>query len=406
VELQPNSPVFRSNLIYALHYRPRSTPASLREAAEQWDRHFGAAARGYAHTPAREGRKRIGYIGAFFRQHCQSLFLTPLLSYHDHDRYEIFCYSDDTHADEITSRLRGYSDQWRNIAGKSAPEIAALISADEVDVLVDLGLHTAQNYLPVFTLRPAPRQVSWLGYPGTTGLAAMDERLTDPFLDPPREHELDYTEKSIRLPHTFWCYDPIALTGNIVPLGERSTTTPITFGCLNNFCKVNEDVLELWRRILAEVPDSHFTLMAPRGCARERILTRLGVTANRVTFVDFAPRETYLQRYQTIDVCLDTYPYNGHTTSLDALWMGVPVVTLCGPTAVSRAGYSFLANLGLAELVAPTAAEFVDVAVGLARDRERLRQIQTDLRSKMEKSPLMNAKQFARDFEAALFDGS
>ncbi|HEY9153774.1 MAG TPA: tetratricopeptide repeat protein, partial [Opitutaceae bacterium] len=352
VQLQPDNPAFLSNLIYALHYHPESTPASLRAIAETWGQRFNASATAPASVATATGRKRIGYIGAFFRVHCQSLFLVPLLSHHHRDRYEIFCYSDDRRSDAVTSRLRGYSDHWQNIAGKSTTEIAAMISADQLDMLIDLGLHTAQNYLPVFALRPAPRQVSWLGYPGTTGLAAMSERLSDPFLDPPGEHDGDYTETTLRLPHTFWCYDPIALTGNSIPLGHRSDETPITLGCLNNFCKVNDQVLALWRRVLDAIPNSRFVLMAPRGSARTRVREQLGLNENHIEFFEFAPRDRYLERYQSIDLCLDTYPYNGHTTSLDALWMGVPVVTLCGKTAVSRAGYSLLANLDLTELVA------------------------------------------------------
>jgi len=348
-------------------------------------------------------RRRIGYIGAFFRRHCQSLFLTPLLAHHDRTQFEIFCYSDDSLADEVTLRVREYVDHWRDIAGQTTSEITERIRGDGLDVLVDLGLHTAQNYLPVFSRRPARRQISWLGYPGTTGLSTIESRLTDPYLDPIGQNDSAYTEKSLRLPHTFWCYDPIALTGKSIPLPARDYEPVITFGCLNNFCKVNDEVLVLWSQILAEVPHSRLVLMAPRGQARSRVRSRLNIEESRLTFVEFAPRETYLERYRSIDLCLDTYPYNGHTTSLDALWMGVPIVTLCGQTAVSRAGYSLLANLGLSALTAFSPDDFVRIAVELARDRSGLAELHQTLRARVEKSPLMDAVQFARDFENTLF---
>ena len=418
VELQPANLVFRSNLIYALHYDSEATPQSLRAEAEAWAHHCPTLPATESHSPAREGhtqntsqykapstasrRLRIGYISPYFREHCQSLFLAPLLKHHDHARFDVFCYSDDSREDRITSQLRGYAEHWRNIANRAATEIASQIRSDQIDVLIDLGLHTAQNYLPVFVLRPAPRQISWLGYPGTTGLSVIDARLTDPFLDPLGEHHEYATERPIRLPHTFWCYDPSALSLVAPPPRTPIERDEITFGCLNNFCKVNSGVLASWARVLAAVPHSRLILMAPRGSARERVLRELHVAPDRVTFVEFTRRAEYLERYREIDLCLDTYPYNGHTTSLDALWMGVPLVTRYGDKTVSRAGYSFLANLNLVDLATVSDDQFVHSAIALAHDRPRLTSLHATLRARMENSPLMNAPEFARNFEQAM----
>jgi predicted O-linked N-acetylglucosamine transferase (SPINDLY family) len=251
-----------------------------------------------------------------------------------------------------------------------------------------------------FARKPAPVQVAWLAYPATTGLEAMDYRLTDPYLDPPGTKDQFYSEKSIRLPNTFWCYDPLtsAPVANPLPADRNGH---ITFGCLNDYRKVNDGVLKLWARVLNAVPDSKLLLLCPQGSPRQRAMNSLGVAPGRVEFLDRIPRARYLQYYHRIDVGLDTYPYNGHTTSLDGLWMGVPTVTMCGETAVSRAGFSQLSNLGLSELAASDEEQFVDIAARLGKDVARLRELRSSLRERMMRSPLMDAQRFARDMEQA-----
>ncbi len=231
----------------------------------------------------------------------------------------------------------------------------------------------------------------------------MGYRLTDPYLDPPGLFEEYYAEKTYRLPHTFWCYDP-AYVGPSVNRLPAHDNGYITFGCLNNFCKVNDGVLELWAPVLRAVPQARLHLLAQEGSHRERtraFLSGHGISGERIEFFSRRPRAEYLALNHQIDIGLDTVPYNGHVTSMDTLWMGVPVVTLVGPTVVGRAGLSQLSNLGLTELAASTPEEFTRIAVGLASDLPRLTELRGSLRGRMKHSPLMDAAGFTRDVEEA-----
>jgi protein O-GlcNAc transferase len=261
----------------------------------------------------------------------------------------------------------------------------------------------AGSRLPAFARQPAPVQVTYGGYPSGTGLHSMDYRLTDPYLDPPGESDSWYVEKSVRLPDSFWCYAPDGPHPdvNALPSDEAGI---ITFGCLNNFIKVNDGVLRLWAKVLANVDRSRLLLLAPEGWARRRTLEVLQshrVSSDRVEFVAHQPRDEYLKTYHRIDIGLDTFPYNGHTTSLDAFWMGVPVVTLVGQTAVGRAGWSQLWNLGLTDLAALNETQFVEIATSLAAAPARLRSLRQNLRPRMTQSPLTDPRRFARNLEAA-----
>ena len=402
IALQPGNPRLDSNRIFALHYGPADDPAVLLGAAQEWGRRFAdplAVAVRDGERPS--GRRlRIGYLSAYFREHCQALFTVPLLAHHDHAAFEIFCYSDVTAPDAFTGRLRAGADVWRDTARLGDAEVAALIRSDQIDVLVDLTIHMAHDRLLVFARKPAPVQVTWLGYPGTSGLKAMDWRLTDAWLDPTAAADACYVERSHRLDGSFWCYDPLTDQPPVNPLPALAGG-PFTFGCLNNYCKVTDLTLELWTQVLQAVPGSRLLMLAPRGSARERVRERLGVAAGLVDFAAYQPRAAYLELYHQIDLGLDTFPYNGHTTSLDSLWMGVPVVSRTGRTAVSRAGLSLLANLGLGELATPSPAEFVRIATTLAGDPGRLAALRGGLRGRMEKSPLMNAARFTRNLEQA-----
>jgi predicted O-linked N-acetylglucosamine transferase (SPINDLY family) len=259
------------------------------------------------------------------------------------------------------------------------------------------------NRLLVFARKPAPIQVCWLAYPGSTGLSAIDYRLTDPYLDPPGLFERFYSEETVRLPDCFWCYDPLSTEPeiNALPAMEKGF---ITFGNLNHPHKVNDPVIGLWVRAMRAVERSQMVLLAPHESALPQILEafeREGVDRKRVSFVEFQPHMLYMRHYQEIDIVLDTVPCNGHTTSLDALWMGVPVVTLTGPTVVGRGGLSILQNLKLPELIAANPDAFVEIAVGLARDLNRLSNLRSTLRDRMRQSPLMDAPRFASNIEAA-----
>jgi len=245
-------------------------------------------------------------------------------------------------------------------------------------------------------------QVSWLGYPGSTGLAAIDYRFSDPYLET-EESSGDSTERTILLPDSFWCYQPLEAN---VPVNSPPALANgfVTFGCLNNFCKINEPMLDLWAKLLKDVKDSRLLLLAHPGSHRQRTLHRFasqGIDPHRVEFFAPQPRLNYLKLYHRIDVGLDSFPYNGHTTSLDSLWMGVPVVTLVGQTPVSRAGWCQTSNLGLRELAARTPEQYLQIAASLARDPACLEELRRTLRARMERSPLMDAAKFAAGVEAA-----
>jgi predicted O-linked N-acetylglucosamine transferase (SPINDLY family) len=329
--------------------------------------------------------------------------MVPLLENHDHSALEIFCYSDVRSPDVLTEALRASSDVWRETWSLDDPQLADLIREDRIDVLVDLTLHMALNRLLVFARKPAPVQVTYLGYVSTTGLETMDYRLTDPYLDAPGRGDEHYTERSIRLPETYWCYRPGIQTPDASPLPALAAGH-ITFGCLNNFCKATEPTLEAWCRLLHAVPNSRLILHSSQGSHRERITSFLSerrLDPARVQLVAFLPGYKYFEQYQQIDIALDPFPYGGGTTTCDALWMGVPVVTFAGETGVSRGGLSLLSNLQLPELAAHTAEEYVRIAAELARDLNRLKTLRAELRQKMQQSPIMDAPRFARNVEAA-----
>jgi predicted O-linked N-acetylglucosamine transferase (SPINDLY family) len=330
--------------------------------------------------------------------------MLPLLRRHDHARHEIVCYSDTQMPDYMTDEIRSHTDRWNHTAGLADDELADLIRAQSVDVLVDLTLHMAHNRLLSFARKPAPVQVTWLGYAGTTGLDAMDYRLTDPHLDPPGRNDEHYYERSVYLPQSYWCYEAPGCAPSVEPLPALEAGY-VTFGCLNNFCKVSNQTLAMWVRLLQSVPDSRMILHAHMGSHRvrfNRMLAAEGIDPYRIIFMGVKPLREYLDTYaQAIDIALDPFPYNGGTTTCDALWMGVPVVTLAGQRAVSRAGVSLLNNVGLPELIAQSPEQYVALARDLARDLPRLSQLRAELRPRMRNSPLMDATRFARDIESA-----
>jgi protein O-GlcNAc transferase len=407
VELKPSDWISHSNLVYSIYYSSEYDGAAilqenLRFAALHATK-LGQDAQPHRNVPDAERRLRIGYVGSDFRDHCQSFFTLPLFANHDHERFEIYCYSNVARPDAITERNKALVDRWQSIVTLTDAEFAQRIRDDEVDIVVDLTMHMSNGRLLALARRPAPVQVTYLAYPGTTGLSAIDYRLTDPFLDPPGDSDLNYAEKSIRLPETFWCYDPLT-DGPSVQTLPALHKGYVTFGCLNNFCKVTDRALDLWGQVLRALPQSRMILLCPEGAQREKLLEsfrRREVHPGRIELVVYQPREKYLETYHRIDLGLDTIPYNGHTTSLDSFWMGVPVVTRVGRTAVGRGGWSQLSNLGLEELAAWRDEDFMKMAVDLAGDLDRLARLRTELREKMRNSPLMNGARFARDVETA-----
>jgi protein O-GlcNAc transferase len=408
LELKPDFADAHSNLLYTLMFCPGYDAAAIFEEHRRWnDQHAAPLAKeirphGNERSPGR--RLRVGYVSPNFRDQAEAFFTVPLLSAHDHQQFEIFCYSAVASPDALTARLRGCADVWRDIAAMTDEQAAELIRADAIDVLVDLTMHMGpRNHLLVFARKPAPVQMCWLAYQGTTGLATMDYRLTDQHIDPIGLDDRFYAEESIRLADSFWCYDPLTTEPSVGPLPALARNH-ITFGSLNNFCKVNAEVLRLWARVLRAVDGSRLLLLAADGPHRQRaleIVEQAGVAPERVAFAGKQPRPRYLELYHQIDIGLDTFPYNGQTTTLDAFWLGVPVITIVGQTAVARSGASLLRCVGLPELVAATPDQFVRIAIELADDLLRLGQLRAALRDRLRNSRLMDAPRFARAVESA-----
>jgi protein O-GlcNAc transferase len=409
IEIDPGCEVAHSNLAFALIFHTDDGYELLRERqryAAQFDAPFlSQPAPHYDNDRARGRRLRVGYVSPDFRDHCQSMFMLPLLRHHDHEVVEVFCYASIKEPDSVTKELAQFADVWRDVHKLSDEQLAQLVREDRIDVLMDLTMHMSTGRRQLFARRPAPVQIAWLAYPGTTGTAAIGYRLTDPWLDPRETRHLDdrYSEKSLRLPDTFWCYESLVKDVDVSPPPVLRNGY-ITFGCLNNPCKLTDRTFALWAQTMLRVDQSRLMLLAAPGGVRDRISEKfaaLGIDPARIAFTGYRPRGEYLRAYGEIDIVLDIFPYNGHTTSLDALWMGVPVVSLTGTSPGSRAGYSLLSNLGLQELASGTEEGFIRAAIDLASDIPRLTALRGDLRPRMERSPLMDGARFARGVEDA-----
>ncbi len=409
VTLCPEVAEVHSNWLYSLHFLPGVDAASLLREHRVWNERHGAPPRllrpALAPDRSPNRRLRIGYVSADFYHHVAGCNLLPLFRAHDHAAFEIYCYSNTVKEDGVTEELRARSDHWRSIIGLSDDAAADLIRKDGIDVLVDLGLHTRRNRLLTFARKPTPVQVTYLGYCSTSGLETMDFRLSDPYLDPPETDLFVYSEETIRLPRCYWCYEPGA---EEVPAAAGPPPSQacgfITFGCLNNFAKVSKAALDLWSEILRALPNSQLALHAPEGSSWQRVgdlFAQAGVDPARIRLHGRLPRAAYMELWGRVDIGLDPFPYGGGISTCDGLWMGAPIVTLSGKTAVGRAGRTILSNIGLPELVAFDERQYVEIALGLANDPDRLAALRAGLRERMEKSPLRDAAGFARDVEDA-----
>lgn len=353
---------------------------------------------------------RIGYVSGDFHTHSVSYFMESILRYHDHNNFKVFCYSFGPMNDDTTGRLKSLASRWHDVSKESPAWLAERIKGDGIHVLVDLTGHTADNRLGVFAARSAPVQVSWLGYPNTTGLDSMDYYITDNACDPVGMTEHLYSEKLWRLPRVFSCYLP-PVEFPAVTLSPFKANGYITFGSFNNFAKVTSEQISLWARILRRVPGSRLYLKSMAlgdNSVRHHVLSRFaaeGVDAERIVMrvVTATPLE-HLQEYSKVDIAFDTFPYHGTTTTCEALWMGTPVITLCGETHVSRVGVSLLQTVGCPELIARTADDYVEKAVELAFDSGRLEYLREELRGMMALSALMDWPGVTRELEEA-FEG-
>jgi protein O-GlcNAc transferase len=407
IQMKPDYVGAHSNLIFAFHFHPSHDASSIAREHERWNRQFSDPLRQYRqpHANSRnpERRLRVGYVSPDFRDHVVGRYALPLLERHDREGFDILCYSGVARPDWMTERLRALASGWRNTVGLPDARLAEMIREDGVDILVDLTMHAADNRLPVFARQPAPVQVTWLAYPGSTGLSSIGYRLTDAHMDPPGQESAWSVEEPVRLPDCWCCYEPVGDAPEINALPALSAKG-VTFGSLNNFAKVHEGVLALWVRVLEAVKGSRLLMLCPKGRARERVRALFGargIGVDRLDLVGLLPREEYLRLYQRIDIGLDPFPYNGMTTTCDALWMGVPVLTLPGQMPASKAGLSLLSSVGLGEWAATSEEDHVQMAVELAGNLRRLAELRATLRARMRASPLMDAPRFARNVEAA-----
>lgn len=348
---------------------------------------------------------KIGYISSDFRQHSVMHFISTTIVSHNKKDFEVYCYSDVLTEDGVTKGIRCFSDKWRDICEMDDGEVEKLIRKDDIDVLIDLNGHSGRNRLNVFARKPAPVQITWIGYPNTTGLRNMDYRITDAYVDPEGFIDQYYSEKLIRMPETFLCYAARECpeVTKVIPYFKNNK---ITFGCFNNMAKITEGIIKLWCDILKKVDNSILVLKNTAFLDEDIINTvkerffRYEIKEEQLNFIkrDIDTKE-HISRYNYIDIALDTYPYNGTTTTCEAMYMGVPVISLAGKNHASRVGVSLLTNVGLEELIAYNVDEYVQKAVDLACDIERLEKIKLNLRDNMKRSSLMQGDNFTKELE-------
>ena len=418
ISLEVENAMMNSNYVFALNYGGQPDLTAIFQEHKKFGEKFESfvprmyvnplqvKASASAFTNSKR-RLRIGYVSPDFNDHAVGKFIEPVLAAHDTNKFEVFCYYNKPRVDEATKRMQSVVANWRMTADMSDDELARMIQADAIDILVDLSGHTGLNRLLVFARKPSPIQVTWIGYPNTTGLSTMDYRITDAFADPIGATEALHTEKLVRMPECFSCFKPPSNAPHVSALPAVARGT-ITFGSFNNFAKITPEVMRVWIAILARVPGSRLVLK--NWCLdNDRMKTfmldafvRYGATPGQVEL--WNPNTSnvdHLNCYNSIDIGLDPFPYNGTTTTCDALWMGVPVITLAGVSHVGRVGVSQMSNLGLQELIAHDTDHYVDIAVALANDVPRLAALRGAMRVRMSASPLMDAPRLTKNLEAA-----
>jgi predicted O-linked N-acetylglucosamine transferase (SPINDLY family) len=405
VDARPGHAGYHSNLLLSLHYLDDFTPEQIFQAHLDWaarhaDPAHVAIASNTKSTASRQ-RIRIGYVSPNFCSHSVAYFIEPVLAAHDRSSVEIFCYSNLARPDAVTARLKTHADHWRDIYNQPDDDVAQTIRRDGIDILVDLAGHTAENRMTLFAQKPAPVQVTWLGYPDTTGLAAVDYRITDAIADPNGVADQLHTEKLIRIDGGCWVYQPPA---DAPPVAQPPAVMNgfITFGSFNNLPKVTSKVLETWARILCAVPGSRLLIKAMGLSCKQgketilRGLTAFGIDPGRIELLPWAPViASHLELYNHIDIALDTFPYNGTTTTCEALWMGVPVISFAGKTHASRVGASLLTHGGFPEFLAVDLEGYVQKCIEFSSDIPQLSILRKELRSRFSASPVFNPQRLA-----------
>lgn len=410
VKLMPDFPEAQSNLLLTLHYSAEKTPEEIAEAHFEVGRRYAAKAgtpAPHENAPEPDRRLRVGYVSADLRTHPVAFFMEPVLAHHDKSALEVFVYAEHGKDDATTERLRPMADHWRSIRGITDAQADTLIRADEIDILVDLAGHTANNRMTLFARMPAPVQITWLGYPDTTGLPAMDYRITDAVSDPEGETERWHSEALLRLPDGFLCYRPPPDCPAPAP-APAAEPGAVTFASFNNPAKISPKVVALWARVLTALPKARLVMKAkPFADAGPRawftkLFAKHGVDAGRIEFVGrLDSLGEHLDYYRHIDIALDSFPYNGTTITCEAFYMGVPVVIREGRMHVARVGASIASTIGAGALVAADDDAYVGIATRLANDLDELRDWRGGLRERMTNSPLMDAAGFTAKLEAA-----
>ena len=407
----PDDPYPCAAGLLGINAHPTLSDASLLNLHLEWARRLRAQSpapdRSWPNDPDPERRLKIGYMSPDLRAHSVAYFMEPLLAAHDKSAVEVVVYDSAPSTDNISLHIRQTVDHWRRIVGAGDDRVAELIREDRIDILVDLAAHTADSRVDIFARHPAPVQVTYLGYPNTTGLSEIEYRLTDAFADPVGVSDRYHVEKLVRLPSGFLCFNPPAPHPSPGPL-PAGTDGPITFASFNAVHKVTESAIRLWSRAMMAVPGSTLLMKAAGSSdtqTRERLLDRFAaesVVADRIRFAERTERYVeHLEMYSGCDIAFDTFPYNGATTTCEALWMGVPVLTLAGTRHAARVSLSILSQVGLTEFAGDTPDEFVRIAATLAADRRRLADLRATLRDRMRASSLMDAKRHAREIESA-----
>ena len=351
---------------------------------------------------------RVGFVSGDLRNHPIGYFLESILSSIDPSTIELIAYTTTPTVDDLSERIQPFFSMWKPIYGQTDEAAATLIHADGIHVLLDLSGHTAGNRLPMFGYKPSPVQASWLGYFATTGLNEMDYLIGDPYVTPPKDDD-QFTEKVWRLPETRWCFTP-PNTDVGVSVPPALNNGYVTFGCFNNATKVNDKVVELWAKVLDAIPNSRLLFKAKQfddQLVRESTIQRFaaqGVNSNRISLEGQEDRQKYFEAYNKIDITLDPFPFTGGTTSVESLWMGVPLVTLAGHSLVARQGVGVLMNAGLSDWIAENGEEYVAKVVLFASDLDKLASLRAGLRSQVLASPLFDAPRFARNIENALWE--
>lgn len=409
LQLWPDYVQARSNLLLCEQARPGVTLAGLAAAHAEWDRRHGLPLRP-AQPPVRdrnpERRLRLGFVSADFGRHPVGWFLVGVLEQLQHHDCDVVCYCDRGETDDLTARCAAAVGTWRRVEHLSDAALAEQIQADAIDLLVDLSGRVGKNRLLTFARKPAPIQLAWIGYPGTTGLSAMDYLVADRYEVPP-EAEPHYREKILRLPDGYVCYTPPADAPAVGPLPAVANGY-VTFGCFNHVAKISRLVFPVWAEILRRVPGSRLMLKTrglDRPEIRERFVERFAMQAvelDRIDLLGESPQQELFDSYNCVDLALDPFPYSGGLTTCEALWMGVPVITCPGETFAARHSLSHLSNVGLQETVTGSLAEYVERAVTLAIDTRRLAELRAGLRDRMTQSPLCDAQRFTRNLVDAL----